>query len=174
MNKEEFKFKTSLIKEQFYDERKIICPTPRHQTILDDNVHPGGDIFTTENGEFIDFEIQVKDFDEEELTKYVEFAENLYEKHKKKVSVYILCPKDINVTVKECPLKSEAEFNIKISCLNYDSCHLFLNIVKRKLKNRIPLDGLEIHFVEMLPIWCAKKDRHYFRLESIKIMNMLD
>ena len=88
MNQKEYLVKTEIIRKTFSDERKIKCQTPTQDLKLDENVHKGGDIFTTEEGEFIDFELQLRDFDEEELTKYVEFSENLYEKHQKHVSVY--------------------------------------------------------------------------------------
>ena len=173
MNRTEFDLKTRTIQETFNDTRKIKCITPKHEIMIDEDVHQGGDIFTTEDGELIDFEIQMKDFDEEELSKYVEFAENLYEKHQKHVSVYILCPKNINVTVRECPLKSEADFTIKLACLQDDTCHIILNFIKNKLKNDLALDCDDIKALEMLPIWCNREDRHYFRVESIKIMNRI-
>lgn len=171
MNKNEFDLKTKLIKENFHDTRKIKCPTPEDERKLDENVHPGGDIFTTENGEYIDLELQLEDFDEMELAKYIEFAENLYEKHQKRVSVYLLCPKNINVSVREQKILSDADFSIKLACDQTDPCHMILGIIKRKIKNKDPLDSDDLHMVEKLPVMCSKEDRHYFRVESIKIIN---
>ena len=111
MDKKDFDTITKIIKETFKDERSIKCQTPDEVRKLDEGIHPGGDIFTTEDGEFIDFEIQLKDFDEAELVKYIEFAENLYEKHRKRVSVYLLCPKNVDVKVRECPIKSESDLD---------------------------------------------------------------
>ena len=59
----------------------------------------------------IDLEFQMTDFDENELVKYVEFAEALYEKHRKHIHIYIICPNNIYVCVKECKIVSEAEGN---------------------------------------------------------------
>ena len=171
MNESDFNLRTKLIKETFNDDRVIKCRTPEHLRELDENVHQGGDIFTTEDGEFIDFEYQLKDFDEVELTKYVEFAENLYEKHKKHVSVYILCPKDINVSVKECPIKSEADFTIKLACNQEDLCHMILKAIKNKIRNEEYLSVEDLHILANLPVKCAKKDRNYFRLEYFRIIN---
>lgn len=173
MNKAEFDYKTRKIRETFNDTRKIRCLASKRAVKLDEGVHPGGDIFRTEDGEFIDFEIQLEDFDEEELAKYVEFAENLYEKHKKHVSVYIICPKNINVTVKECPLKSEADFTIKLACSQDDPCQFILKLIKNKLKNNLVLDCDDIEAVENLPVMCNRIDRNYYRVESIRIMNKL-
>ena len=131
------------------------------------------DIFTTEEGEFIDFELQLRDFDEEELTKYVEFAENLYEKHQKHVSVYLLCPRDINVCVKECTIKSEADFTIKLAKVPEDSCKIILEGIKNKLKNKEKLDCDDLHALAYLPVMCDKEERNYYRMEYFKIINQL-
>lgn len=160
-----------IIRETFNDTRKIKCVTPEYVRRLDDNVHPGGVIFTTENGEFIDFEIQFEDFDEYELAKYIEFAENLYEKHQKHVSVYLLCPLNINVSVRECPIKSDADFTIKLACSEEDPCHIILNQIKHKISQDILLDDEDYNVLDMLPVKCARKDRNYFRVETLKIIN---
>lgn len=171
MDKKDFDIRTRIIRETFKDNRPIKCETPEEVRKLDDDVHPGGDIFTTEDGEFIDFEIQLKDFDEAELVKYIEFAENLYEKHHKKVSVYLLCPKDVNVTVRECAIKSESDFTIKLACSQEISCHILLDIIKSKINNHEILDADDLHVLEHLPVWCNKKERNYFRLEYLKLLN---
>lgn len=170
MNKEDLDIRTKIIRETFRDDRPIKCETPEHVRELDDDIHPGGDIFTTENGEFIDFELQLDDFDEEELVKYIEFAENLYEKHHKHVSVYLLCAKNVDVTVRECPIKSESDFTIKLACSPLDPCSIILDIIKNKFKNGI-LDGDDLHMLAMLPVKCNRKDRNYYRLEYFKILN---
>ena len=171
MNDCDFNKMQKLFRETFNDERKIKCVTPEHVRRLDDNVHPGGIVITTEDGEFIDFEIQLKDFDEVELAKYVEFAENLYEKHRRKVSVYLLCSKDIDVLVKECRIKSESDFTIKLACSTEDYCHMALNAIKNKIRNHICLDEEDLEILEDLPLKCDKKDRNYFRVEYFKIIN---
>ena len=173
MNQKEYLVKTEIIRKTFSDERKIKCQTPAHERELDEDVHNGGDIFTTEDGEFIDFELQLRDFDEEELTKYVEFAENLYEKHQKHVSVYLLCPRDINVCVKECTIKSEADFTIKLAKVPEDSCKIILEGIKNKLKNNEKLDCDDLHALAYLPVMCDKEERNYYRLEYFKIINQL-
>lgn len=173
MNQNEFRMKTEMIKENFNDPRKIKCPTPIHLRELDENVHQGGDIFTTEDGDFIDLEFQLVDFDEIELAKFVEFAEELYEKNHKHVSVYLLCPKEVNVCVKEFTIKSEADFTIKLAKVPEDSCRIFLKFIKNKLKNDEVLDCDDLHMLEMLPVMCAKQDRNYFRVETFKIINRI-
>lgn len=174
MNEKEFKIKIDMIKEDFDDPRKIKCPTPEHIRRVDEGIHKGGDIFTTEDGEFIDLEFQLVDFDEEELVKYIELAECLYEKHHKHVSIYLICPKNVNVTVKECTLKSEADFTIKLFNSTLDPYKLIFNEIKSKILNNEIISKDEYKFLEMLPVMCEKKDRHYFRVESLKLINMID
>jgi hypothetical protein len=171
MNENNYCIETRLIRETFGDDRKIKCVTPEHVRRLDDDVYPGGVVFTTEEGEFIDFEYQLKDFDESELVKYVEFAENLYEKHQKKVSVYIICPKNVRVLVNECPIKSESEFTIKIACSQDDICHMILDDIKNKIRNNVCLDESDLNILADLPVKCNRRERNYFRLEYFKIIN---
>ena len=69
MNEEYLELRKELIRKTFKDKRKIKCLTPEDVRMLDDDVYPGGEIFTTEDGEFIDLEFQINDFDEVELAK---------------------------------------------------------------------------------------------------------
>ena len=91
MNKENIDLRTNVIRKTFNDQRPIKCLTPEKIREVDEDIYPGGDIFTTDDGEFIDLEFQTTDFDENELVKYVEFAEALYKKHHKPISIYIIC-----------------------------------------------------------------------------------
>lgn len=173
MNKKDFKIRTKVIRETFFDTRKIKCETPPEIRKVDDDIHPGGDVFTTEEGDFIDLEFQMDDFDIDELIKYVEFAEELYKKHQKHVAIYIICPQNVNVSVKECEIKSEADFTIKLACVAEDPCEIVLNVIKNKVKNGEILDGDDLHALAMLPVMCEEKKRNHYRREYFKIMNML-
>lgn len=163
--------KTRMIRENFNDTRIIKCQKSASELNLDEDITLEGDIFKTEDGELIYFEVEINDFDEEELTKYIELAECLYEKHHEKISIYLLCPKDINVLVRECPIKSEADFTIKLACSQDDICHMILKNIKNKIKNGIHLTCDDHDILEELPVRCNKKDRHYFRVETLKIIN---
>ena len=173
MKEQDFKIRTKIIKETFNDSRRIKCITPEKDRKLDDNIYPGGDLFTTEDGEFIDLEFQMEDFNESELVKYVEFAEALYKKHQKQVSIYLLCPDTVNVLVRECEIKSEAEFTIKLACIQENPAHIILDIIKNKINSGELLDGDDLHALSMLPIICKEEDRNYFRKEYFKIINKL-
>jgi hypothetical protein len=115
----------------------------------------------------------MEDFNESELVKYVEFAEALYKKHQKQVSIYLLCPDTVNVLVRECEIKSEAEFTIKLACIQENPAHIILDIIKNKINSGELLDGDDLHALSMLPIMCKEEDRNYFRKEYFKIINKL-
>ena len=170
MKKQDFKIRTKIIEETFNDKRKIKCVTPEEDRKVSENVHEGGDIFTTENGELIDLEFQMEDFTVDELVKYVELAEELYEKHQKQVAIYIICPDTVDVLVKECEIKSEADFVIKLARIEENPAEIILKIIKDKLKNGIfDIDDLEA--LTMLPLICKKEDRNHYRKECFKIIN---
>lgn len=171
MNEINLKAYAKMFQETFNDSRKIAFLTPEHLKKLDGNATPRRDIFMTEDGEFIDFEIQYEDVDVGELVKYIEIAENLYEKLQKPISIYVLCPKNSRLLVKECPIKSDADFKIRIACSHQDPCHMILNHIKHKTRKNISLDHEDIQILHMLPVNCAKKDRHYFRMETLRIIN---
>lgn len=170
MKQQDFKIRTKIIQETFNDKRQIKCITPEEDRQVDENIYPGGDIFTTENGELIDLEFQMEDFTVEELVKYVELAEELYDKHKKQVAIYIICPDNVDVLVKECEIKSKAEFVIKLAHIQENPAEIILKILKDKLEKGIfDLDDLKA--LTMLPVMCKEEDQHYFRTESLKIIN---
>ena len=173
MKEQDFKIRKKIIKETFNDSREIKCLTPEKDRKLDDDIYPGGDIFTTENGELIDLEFQMHDFTESELVKYIEFAEALYEKHQKQVSIYLICPDTVNVLVRECEIKSEAEFTIKLACVQENPAHIILKGIKNKIKSGECLDGDDLHALSMLPMICKKDERNYFRKEYIRIINSM-
>ena len=110
MKKNEFNIRENVIKETFNDNRKIVSSVDAEELKIDENIHQGGDIFITSDGDFIDLEFQIQDFTEDELVKYVELAEELSEEYGSEVSIYILCPKDINV------------------CVNQIQCHIYHKI----------------------------------------------
>lgn len=173
MENENFVLKIEIIREAFNDTREIKCITPKDERQLDDDVHPGGTIFTTEDGEYINLETLIQDFDEEELVKYIDFAENLYEKHGKPVSVYLICPDDIKILVKEITIPSDAEFTIRIACDEDYPSKLALNKIKSKISDGETLNMDDFTMLEMLPLTCKRKNRKYFRLECLKILNRL-
>ncbi|MBQ6511419.1 hypothetical protein [Methanobrevibacter sp.] len=173
MNEKDFNIRTKVIRETFNDTRAIKCATPENIREVDEDIYPGGDIFTTEDGDFIDLEFQMDDFNEDELVKYVELAEALYKKNQRHVSIYIICTNDVNVCVKECEIKSEADFTIKLACIQEDPCKLVLNVIKDKIKNGDLLNGDDIFALSLLPMMCNPKERNYYRKEYFRIMNRI-
>ncbi|MBQ7928328.1 MAG: hypothetical protein IJ287_06255 [Methanobrevibacter sp.] len=171
MNKKDFDIRKKIINETFDDERKIVASVTAEELDIDDEIHHDGDFFITSNGEIIDLEFQIEDFTEYELVKYIELAEHLYEKYGKKVSIYIICPKEINVYVKEEEIPSESDFTIKLACSQVDSCEIILEGIKDKIRKKELLDETDWYNLRQLPVMCEKSKRNYYRLEYLKIIN---
>ncbi len=171
MNKKDFKIRSSIIKETFHDDRRIVAAVTAEELNIDNDIHHEGDFFITSEGEIIDLEFQTVDFTEYELVKYIELAEHLYEKYGKKVSIYIICPNEINVYVKEEEILSDSEFAIKLACSQIDSCEIILDGIKDKIKSGEMLDENDLNNLRHLQVWCDKSKRNYYRLEYFKIVN---
>ncbi|WP_458455767.1 hypothetical protein [Methanobrevibacter sp.] len=157
MNKQDFEIKAKIIRETFNDERKINYPICENY----ENIYGAENIFTTEDGQLIDLELFIGDFREEELKRYVELAENLYEKTEKHVSIYIICPDVTRIYVKECEIQSKANFTIKLACFNENPIQLILNVIQDKLKKGEMLDEDDIFALMMIPLICKKDYENY-------------
>ena len=127
MNSDELK----LIRKAFKDTRRIIEKTPDEIRRVDDGYYQGGSVYTTEDGEFIDLEIQTRDYDIEDHINYIEFAEKLYEKHGKRVSLYIYCIPSVKINIRMYNIKSDADFIIRLAQMKNPS-----KLEKLKLKLR--------------------------------------
>lgn len=160
-----------IIRETFDDTRKIKCSVPEEALKLEDGICSGGDLFMTESGEFIDLRFQNDDFTADDLVRLVEFAEALYEKHKKHVSTYVVCTDNVRVLVKECEIKSRADFTIKLAKFAENPAHKILNSIKRKFKHNRCLSSEDIEILKDLPQRCRKEDRSYFLREYFRIIS---
>lgn len=127
MNEEEIK----LIRKAFKDERKIVERTPDEVRSVDKKFYQGGSVYTTEDGELIDLEIQERDYDIEDHVNYIEFAEALYEKTKRRVNVYVYCAPSIKINIQLYEIPSEADFKIRLAQLKRGSK---IKRLKSKLK----------------------------------------
>lgn len=157
--------KIETIKEVFHEQREI-CPTPLPQIEKGD-----GTTFKTTNGEIIYLELQLKDFTVEELVRYTSIMEDLYEEHEKHCTAYILCDEGVEVKVNEMPIKSKADFTIKLAQTDLDSCKVVLNGIKNKIQQGELLDEADIYALQMIPVMCSKDERDYYRTQVFKIMN---
>lgn len=171
MSKQHNEVKTKIIQETFNDKRKMKCIENKDELGLDEHVYKGGDIFITDDGQFVGLDFQQTDFDEHELVKHIELAENLYEKHEKFVNLYLICPKNVNVCVRECEIRSDASFAIKLACIQEDLCEITLNRIKEKIKRNEMLTSQDLKDLGELPVKCRKEDRNYYRTEYLKIIN---
>ncbi|WP_407415712.1 hypothetical protein [Methanobrevibacter sp.] len=171
MKQTELETKNKLISQSFNDPRKLKYPPEEVRLKLDDELFSESEIFQTDDGEYIYFDVQISDFHEEELVRYVEIAEKLYEIVKEQVYIYILCAKTANVFVKEFEILSEATFTIRLARDDSDPAEIILNVIKRKIADHELLDKDDIHALLMIPMICDKEKINHYRLESFRILN---
>lgn len=174
MPEQDFIIKTKIIHKTFDDKREIKYQIPIQNLKLKPHIHQEGSIFITENDEIIDLELQITNFTEEELVKYIELAEALYETNNKHVSIYIICPNTVDICMNECEIKSEADFTIRLASITENPAQIVLDIIKNKLKKGEKLNNNDLHALSMMPILCKKEERNYFRKEYFKIINTLN
>lgn len=152
----------SIISDAFRDNRKVKS--------LDENLH----LYEAEDGSIIYLDLQTQDFDTEELLQCVEIAETLYEEHHKKIYVYIICPQPFKILVKEFPIKSDANFTIKLAqCNGLNPYSMVLDVIKKKISQNIPLDSEDMEALEILPMVCPSSEKHIIRKEVFDIMNSI-
>ena len=181
MNDKIINITSKILKETFHYDGNIKNPTQKQLMKINEKINETnfitsdeiGEIYTDDNGRFGNFKLQSCDFDAEELSKRVEIAESIYELYKKPVTIAVLCPKDVDVLVKECPIKSEADFTIKLSTLADDTCSNLLKFIKNKTQNNEKLSAEELEVLSILPIMCKKEERHYYRTQYLNIISNL-
>lgn len=161
--------KIEIIKEAFEEKREIIGFAPKEMVCID-NQNFLEDVFITDSGELIYLEYQIVDFDEIELAKYVEIAEKLYEKNNVCISIYVLCPKTINVTAPECTIKSDAEFTIKLACYQGNPAYDVFYKIKEKVDRNMKLNENDIDALERIPMMGPKEERTRLRIECFRLI----
>lgn len=173
MKMKELNSSMNTIRKVFEDERKIVSSVKVGDLKIDCEIPEDHDIFITANGDFIYLELQQENFTEEELAKFIGFAEELYEKYGQDVAIYILCPKNIDICVREFKIFSEGSFTIKLACINEDPCQIILDEIKDKIRANQMLDKEDLVKLAKLRKWCKAEDRNYYLMEYIRIVNRL-
>ncbi|MBR0271984.1 MAG: hypothetical protein IJQ68_08365 [Methanobrevibacter sp.] len=169
MNENNLDIEIRIMKEAFDETRTIVGYAPEEMKTNNNTPH-NGDLFITDGGELISLEYQMIDFDENELARYVELAEELYEKNNVAISIYVLCPNTIQVTAPECVIKSEATFNIKLACFAPNPAYDALYHIKEKVDKKIRLDEKDLDILSAIPMMGPKEDRKKLRVECFKII----
>ena len=115
------------IKEVFKDYRGL--------TQLDNTSH----LFGADDGELIYVDLVLDDFTIDTLLEYVSKAEELYDEYETKVTIYLLCCEDSQIQVKEFPVMSKADFDIKMAKTDLNPVNVTFEVIYKKLD-----EGLEL------------------------------
>ncbi len=170
MNEELKAKEIRVIKEVFDDEREVIGYAPEDMITINGHRYEKGDIFLTDTGELIDLEIQIEDFDKEELCNYVKLAEELYKINKVEISIYILCSKEIKITSPEGLINSKANFCIRIICLNENPIYELLSGIKEKIDKKDSLNDEDLTTLMMIPDMVPKRDKERVSVECFELL----
>lgn len=155
--------------KKMFDETREINPTP-----IDIKLNGDGKAYKTGDGEIIYCELQLKDFTIDELVRYTGIMETLYEEYNTHCTAYIVAADGVEVKVNEMPIKSEADFTIKLGVTDIDPCESILDHIKQKMASGELLDREDIEKLQMIPFMCSKNKRDYYRTQVFHIMNMLE
>lgn len=154
--------------QHIFNENREINPTPLPKI---EQAH--GEAYKTKNNEIIYCEIQIEDFTIDELVRYTHIMETLYEQYKTPCTAYIITTQGVEIKVKEMPIKSEADFTIKLAQTDISSCEIVLDAIKTKMKNGELLNENDIEALQMIPMVCNPKDKDYYRKQVFQILSII-
>ena len=110
-----------LIRKVFKEDREIVEKLSDDETRVSEGIYQGGSVYRTIDDELIDLEIQTRDYDIEDHVNYMEFAEELYKKHEKRINVYVYCIPSVKINLQLYRMKSDADFKIRLAQVRENS-----------------------------------------------------
>lgn len=110
------------------------------------------------------------DFGPEELADAVDIAEILYEKYNKPVILCLGMDKMHEVTVPEMSIKSEADFTIKLACI--DMYGISLAGIRERIANGTA-DDADRQMLEVIPMHVPYDRRKEVRKECFRLLAQL-
>ncbi|MBR0270727.1 MAG: hypothetical protein IJQ68_01865 [Methanobrevibacter sp.] len=169
MNEKKFDETSLVLIENMFDEhRKIVGLADESIQKIAEKHQRSADIFITEHGELISYEIMTDDINNNEIDKIRKYGEDLYEINGKYISIYILGSPHMKINgIKE--IVSDAPLLIKISQMPqsdaYDVLRHITDLVKRKQK----LNEEDLFALSMIPQMGPKEDKRHLRIECLKL-----
>lgn len=110
----------------------------------------------------------VGDFGPEELADMVDIAEKLFDTLEKPVILCLAMDRNNRVTVKQMPIKSHADFTIKLAVL--DMYKIALETIREKIANGTA-DDADRQVLEMMPMTVHDDVRKEVRKECFELLN---
>ena len=163
------KYKLGIIRNVFADSRNMEY-VPEDEVLVDDF---DGDVFITEDNELVLLRLCMSVFDESVLASTVCAAEDFYTEYDKRVNMYIISLNG-DVTVRECNIKSFADFTIKLGVAGHAVCSMILESIKSKFNDDGVLSENDLDLLGMLPLMCARDEREFYRKEYLCMLNKVD
>jgi hypothetical protein len=112
------------------------------------------------------------DFGNKELDKYQRYGEELYEKSKKEVSIYILGSPHVKLKVTK-EIESTAPLLINLSIIEYSSAYDTLRHIKGLVENHKKLDSEDLNALKMIPYMGPPEDKRNLRVECLKLWKII-
>ena len=162
----------SLIENVFGDYREIVGKASDEiQEIAIKHELPSV-IYKTVNNELISFSMTKNDFGNKELDKFQIYGEELYEKSKKEISIYILGSPHVKLKVTK-EIESTAPITINLSVIEYSSTYDTLRHIKGLVENREKLDNDDLNALKMIPYMGPPEDKRNLRVECLKLWKII-
>ncbi|MBQ9026865.1 MAG: hypothetical protein IJ104_10965 [Methanobrevibacter sp.] len=158
----------SLIENLFEEHRKIVGKADEEIQKIAEKHQRHTEIFITEEGELISFEIMNEDMDNNEMKKIKKYGEDLYEINGKYISIYILCSPHMKLKG-VTDIESEAPLVIKIAQMPTSDAYDVLRHITDLVKNRQKLNEEDLFALSMIPQMGPKEDKRHLRIECLKL-----
>ena len=164
MNSKDIKIRQDTLKNAFGEDNTIFIEEYRT-----------GDLFQAENKEYILLDLFMdEEFGAKQLAEYVSIAEELYEKYYSKINIFIVAFNNVDVTVEEINIPSEADFTIRFAInQEEDMCKSVYNTILKKYEDG-ELEDADLEVLGRLHLICDKKDKQFYLEEYLRIMTELN
>ena len=164
MNSKDIKIRQDTLKNAFGEDNTIFIEE-----------YSTGDLFQAENKEYILLDLFMdEEFGAKQLAKYVSIAEELYEKYYTKINIFIVAFNNVNVTVEEINIPSEADFTIRFAInQEEDMCKSVYDVILKKYEDGV-LEDADLEVLGRLHLICDTKDKQFYLEEYLRIMTELN
>lgn len=132
------------------------------------DIYSGCDKLFENETDVVGMKAMLTNFGPEELADTVDLAERLYESFEKPVTLCLAMSYDRKVTVKEMPVKSEADFTIKLAII--DMHRIAIEKIRENIANGTA-DDADRQVLESMPMMVPAWRRKEVRKECFELLS---